>query len=325
MRARGLDPTWIDKSGGVGGAYREVYPAMELASPARYNALPGLPLEHQGEYMRAGDYYAYLRRLAARVGEGPEKNELLFVRRQGDGFVVTLTDGAERAFKRVVVATGMYEHPRRPRITGLDAPGGPELSHAREWKGAGARRGQSLLIIGAGVSGVELAEDCARSGVPVTVSARRGKARLVWQRLLGRDVHDYAVWIERLPLVFFRGFCAEGQPVPATDLGFSRWEREGRITVAGEVHRFDGKTAVFADGTRKTFAAVVLATGYRFDTPFLPAPVERKPAGHPAARRGESLSWPGLHFVGFPCSRALDSQYLRGIAKDAEALARRLS
>lgn len=325
MRARGLEPAWIDREGAVGGAYREVYPGMELSSPTRYNALPGLPLRTVGEYTRAGDYYDYLRRLAAAVGRAPERAELLFVRRQGACFVVTLAGGEERGFSSVVVATGMFDFPKSPSIPGLGPAGGPSVRHAHASRGAGDLRGKSLLVVGGGVSGVELAEDCAKCGVPVTVSARGGRVKLVPQRLIGRDVHDFAVWVERLPLAFFRGFCASGQTVPASDLGFSRYVREGKIVVTGEVERFEGKTAIFADGSRRAFDAVVLATGYRFETPFLPAEVERAPAGHPRARGGESVSWPGLYFIGFPCSRALDSQYLRGMAKDAEALARRLS
>lgn len=325
LQKRGLEPAWIDRTGAVGGAYRAVYPGMDLSSPARYNALPGLPLEAEGEYIRAGDYFAYLRRLAGAVGRTPERAEVVFIRRQGEGFVVTLAGGEERSFARVVVATGMFDFPKSPSLPGLGAPGGPHVSHARSWRGAGSLRGRSLLVIGAGVSGVELAEDCARSGVPVTLSARGGRVKLVPQRFMGRDVHDFAVWVERLPLRLFRGFCASGQSVPASDLGFSRWAREGKIVVMGEVERFEGKTAIFRDGSRKSFEAVVLATGYRFETPYLPADVARAPAGQPEAKAGESVSWPGLHFIGFPCSRALDSQYLRGMAKDAEALARRLS
>ena len=325
MRARGLDPAWIDRDGTIGGAYRAIHPETELSSPRRYSALPGLDVDAGGEYIRAGEYRGYLERLGQAVGAGPERAEVAGIRREAQGFIVALKSGEERAFKRVVVATGMFDFPKSAVLPGLGAPEGPRVSHAKTWRGPAAHRGQRLLIVGAGTSGVELAEECAKEGLPVAVSARKGKAKLVPQRAFGRDVHAIAVWVERLPIAFFRGFCDAGQVVPASDLGFSRFAREGRINVKPEVERFEGKDAVFRDGTRETFDAVVMATGYRFDTPFLPADVARASAGHPRASRGESRSWPGLHFIGFPCSRALDSQYLRGMAKDAEALARRLS
>jgi hypothetical protein len=70
---------------------------------------------------------------------------------------------------------------------------------------------------------------------------------------------------------------------------------------------------------------IVAATGYRYETPFLPAEVVRAPGGHPLTERCESPDWPGLFFVGAPCARKLDSEFLRGIASDAEFVARQIA
>jgi hypothetical protein len=45
----------------------------------------------------------------------------------------------------------------------------------------------------------------------------------------------------------------------------------GAITPAGDVVAFDGDTAVFADGTRRTFDIVICATGYHATLPFIDA------------------------------------------------------
>ena len=83
-----------------------------------------------------------------------------------------------------------------------------------------------------------------------------------------------------------------------------------------------GGAAWFADGARATFAGIVAATGYEFATPFLPAEVARAPAGHVMARQAESVSWPGLFVVGTPCADRLDSEFLRGMARDAATVSR---
>jgi hypothetical protein len=90
------------------------------------------------------------------------------------------------------------------------------------------------------------------------------------------------------------------------------------------VARWDGRRATFADGAQATCDLVVAATGYRFDTPFLPDEVARAPGGHLRARRCQSVSWPGLYVLGTPCSGRLDSPFLRGMARDAETIARRI-
>ena len=69
---------------------------------------------------------------------------------------------------------------------------------------------------------------------------------------------------------------------------------------------------------------MIAATGYRFEMPFLPTEVPRTPAGHPLADEGESRAWPGLFFIGVPCCRTLVSEFLRGIGKDAPAIADRI-
>ena len=81
----------------------------------------------------------------------------------------------------------------------------------------------------------------------------------------------------------------------------------------------------FRDGSVETFDVVFLATGFRFLTPFLPAEVARVKAGHLSVRDGESTSWPGLFAIGTPCARVLDSEFLRGISRDAAPLAERIA
>src|SRR5262249_19021215 len=130
---------------------------------------------------------------------------------------------------------------------------------------------------------------------------------------------------DNVPAWVLGPYCDRRPTLPASDLGFARFRREGRIEVRGPVDRFEGAAACFRDGARQEFDAVVLATGCRFAMPFLPAEVARASAGHPRAEAGESVSWPGLYFIGTPCARGLSSEFLRGIAKDAPALARRIA
>ncbi len=74
---------------------------------------------------------------------------------------------------------------------------------------------------------------------------------------------------------------------------------------------------------------VVFCTGYHFtvmdvtmvsrlkcvQVPFLPAEIQRSSYGHPLADQNESRTWKNLFFIGFPCARGLNSEYLRGVSK----------
>jgi len=336
LRSAGVSADLVDRAGEPGGAYREIYQHITLASPAALDSLPGLPLQTPGTYLTAGDYRAYLRRYAAHAGLEIERGQVRSVRRTAssdgtpDGFVVDAGDRSWRA-RFVVVATGMWGNPVVPAIPGLDSCGVPFL-HARDWRGprsisAGATgdAAPALLVVGGATSAVEIAEETATAGLPVTLAVR-SRLHVARQSFLGRDVHHWIGPVAALPSWVAPGHCAHRPTLPGTDRGFSRLRAQGRISLRPALARVDpGGDASFADGGRARFGAIVAATGYTFATPFLPADVTRAPAGHLLARHAESLSWPGLFVVGTPCADRLDSEFLRGIARDAATVSRTIA
>ena len=299
-----------------------------MASPARYNALPGLVLEDAGEYMAVETYHDYLRAYAAHHGLAVRRGNVNRVEKAVSGFSVTFDHSTVATeYRFVVVATGMFDFPRMPKeLLRAHASNARVCLHAAHWKGPEEFRGRRLLIVGGATTGVEIAEECARAGISTTLSARGKHVKLLPQRILGRDNHDYFAVLERLPRFLMRSFCAGARSLPGTDLGFREFRRRGVIEVCDALVRVDGDVAVFADGSRASFDAIVLATGYRYDTPFLPiGKVARAASGQPLADDCESRSWPGLFVVGMPCVRGLNSPFLRGIASDACWVARQIS
>src|SRR6185369_2959545 len=218
-------------AGVPGGAYREIYDRVTLASPASLVALPGLPLDARGTYVTAGEYLAYLRRYADHAGLEVERADVRSIGRardqpgsaapSGDGDGGFVVDSGARPWRArfVVVATGMWGSPVLPLIEGLDSCGVP-LLHAREWRGPGAlgAGADTLLIIGGATSAVEIAEEAATAGLAVTVSVR-GRLHVARQSFLGRDVHHWIGPVARLPSWIAPGHCADRPTLPGTDRG----------------------------------------------------------------------------------------------------------
>jgi len=326
LREAGVPFLLVDRAGAPGGAYRALSTRITLASPAVLDSLPGLPLECPTTYVDVGAYRAYLARYAQHAQLQVTAAEVAAVARAGGGFVARLAAPPEISARVVVVATGMWSSPRLPDTPGLDRRDVPVL-HARDWPGAAGLvpAAGALLVIGGATSAVEIAEEAARAGVRVTVAARR-KIRLTPATLLGRDVHHVIGPLERLPPWLARGYCSRLPTLPATDRGFARLRAEGRVEVRPQVVALDpGGRARFSDGSTGNFDAVVVATGYTFATPFLPPEVARAPAGQLVARHNQSVSWPGLYVVGAPCANRVDSEFLRGIARDAPLVARAIA
>jgi len=290
LKQRGVNADLVDRHGVPGGAYRRIYSGVTLASPTRYTALPGLAPK-AGEYITAPEYRAYLDAYAAHHGLTVRKAQ---VKRVRPGFQVEF-DGEERRYDAVVVATGMFDFPRRVAGT----------MHASEWRGPAALPGPRVLIIGGATGAIEIAEECARAGLKPVVSVR-SKVKIAPQRFLGRDLHDYIVVALRwLPRFVAKAYCEGRQSLPGTDLGFRGFVRRGVIRLRGGVTRIEGGTATFADGGREAFDVIVAATGYEFRRTFVEAS--------------------GVHLVGAPCSHSLASEFLYGIRRDAEKVARCLS
>jgi len=243
LKREGVPFRLVDRRGLTGGAYNHIYPGITLASPTRYAGLPGLQLRTRGEYVTVPEYRAYLERYAVHHQLHAERAEVRFIERQGHDFLVRFADAAPAVHRAVVVATGMYDHLVRPDIPGLpadapEAPGRPAVVHAHDWPGPASFRGRRLLVIGGGTSAVEIAEECGRAGLPVVVSSR-SKLWFTPQRILGRDIHDWAyLFLERVP----RWLLGSGRGWVTAEYGMlpaSTGERKQRDVTKG---RPDGRT-----------------------------------------------------------------------------------
>ncbi len=319
LKQRNVAFELIDRRGIPAGAYNDFREHGQLLSPARYNTLPLWSLRTSAEYVTFPEYRRYLHEYAGQLGLTVERRDVVRVEQADRGMRVEFQSGSTD-YRAVVVATGMVGTPRLP-----DIPGRPEICdtvlHSRDWPGPQPFRGRRVLVIGGGMSGVEVAEECASAGIDVTLSSRR-RIRLIQRRFLGRDIHDWVHLVShRLPLWLVRSHCRQLSPYPAFDRGFRLFRAEQKVSVCPAVREFRDGVAFMEDGTRHEYDTLVFATGYQFATPFLGSEFPRHPRGQPALTRFQHPAWPHLFFIGFPCARILPSEFLRGIALDAPIVA----
>jgi hypothetical protein len=194
-------------------------------------------------------------------------------------------------FDAVVVASGRFRKPAMPRA--VDGFAG-ELLHAYDYPGAEAFRDRPTLVYGNGISGLEIASDLAPH-TPV-VSAFR-KPRYViqkvvdgvssdwqWYTLFGaleRRLVEPGEWSrrqrERIERVAGNP-AAFGAPEPDQDVrvaGLSLCQdylaqvSEGSIVCRPAIESVSGRTVTFTDGSTADVSAIVCATGYDVDIPYL--------------------------------------------------------
>lgn len=318
LKGLGVSVALIDRYGALGGAYARLYPKTRLASPASLTRLDG-PIEVvDDEYVTAGQYQSYLERYAEHFSLAPTRATALAVARVGDRWEVALEgDLPSKVAKVIVFATGMVDSPKWPAGYEAYAAEHDWIIHSAAWRGVpeGVR---SVGIIGAGTSAVELAEECAAQGARVYISARQGKVKTVPKDLLGQDLHYYLKPLELLPRLLFLRHCAQHPTVPATDLGFRRLVKGGQVQVFKAPGSLDVSRRQMCWGERvEALDLLVCATGFSYKLPKLPDEFMWRGDAPHTDLDGQSSACDGLFFMGFPCTRSVASEYLRGIAADA--------
>lgn len=321
LQKEGIDFTILEAGQRATGSWPAYYDSLTLFSPTAYSGLPDLAMPGEPDaYPRRDAVAAYLEdyaahfalpiRFGARVAAvSPIGN---------GGLAVQLGDGETMMAASVVAATGTFGAPHIPMIEGASSFGGTVV-HSAAYRRPADFAGQRVIVVGAANSAVQIAAELA--GHARVTLATREAIRYAPQRLFGKDVHFWFKWfgIDATNL-----FSDQGTPV----LDDGRY----RLAIAaGRPERkamFKAMTAngvIWADGREEAVDAIIFATGFRPDLPFLPAGVAFDGAGRLRQRRGASTALDGLYFVGQPGLTRFASGVLRGVGHDAAGVVRQIA
>jgi putative flavoprotein involved in K+ transport len=189
----GLDHVVIER-GAVGERWRtERWDSLALLTPNWANRLPldDAPGDPDA-YLSRDEFVAVLERYARSYGAPlQERTTVRAVERRAGGFRVA-TDRGDWAARNVVVATGDCSAPAVPSLA-LCAPSGVEQLHASRYRAPHRLAPGGVLVVGAGPSGHQIADELARAGRRVVLAVGR-HARVV-RRYRGRDIW---AWLDAL-------------------------------------------------------------------------------------------------------------------------------
>lgn len=329
LRRAGVAFEMIEREDRAASAWHRHYDRLRLHTARRYSALPhhAFPPDTPAWVPRL-DFVRYLTDYAETFALRPRFGETVTaIEATAQGWRV-ITDATRHEARRVVVATGFNRVPHAPAFAGIDAFRG-EVMHTRDYRNGARWRDRRVLVVGCGNSGVEIAIDLWEHGARPTLVVR-GPVHVVDREIFGLPAQYSTVLLSRLPHAVQRvihrlmqrfvlpdlaplGFTRPTESVldhfertgrvPLIDVGTIEQVRAGHIAVVPGIERVEAAAVVFADGERRPFDAIVLATGYRtgladlFARPFADAIFDDRgrPRWHGRAVPGA----PGLYFVGF--------------------------
>ena len=327
LSQRGLPYAIIDANDRIGDAWRNRWDSLRLFTPKRLNGLPGMPFPgyHWGFPSKdeMADYLAsYARRFDIDVETGVRVDRLS---RQGDRFVAA---AGHRRFEadNVVVAMSSWQHPRIPTFASELDPGIVQL-HVADYRNPDQLQDGDVLVVGAGNSGAEVANELARTRDVVLSGPGTGTipfrpesvAARVLLPFVGRVVfHRVLTTSTPIGRKARPKMISTGEPllrVKPKDLTEAGVERVPRVT--GVRH---GQPQL-DDGRRINVANVVWCTGFDPALSWIDLPVIDEGAREPDHRRGVVEDIPGLYFVGLKFLHSVSSEQIHGVGRDAARIA----
>jgi len=344
LKNRGASCIIVDRASEVGSSWRHHYDRLHLHSDRDRSALPYLPFPAgTPRYPSREQVIGYLELYARHFELAPHFNEEVRTVRPCDpGWMTTTTAGIYYS-RRVVVATGYNAVPYLPQWRGQERFRGRML-HSSDYRNGESFRGQSVLVVGFGNSGGEIAIDLHEHGARVAMAVR-GPVNIVPREILGVPILAISIALNHLPARLADALAAPlvrlvigditklgfrklpmgpftqikvTTRIPLIDVGTVKLVREGHIEVLGDIREMGETDVTFDDGRVRGFDAIVAATGYSprsdcFLEPqgdILAVKQPRPPSG------GEKKS--GLHYCGFIVS---PTGMLRDIGIEARRVA----
>ena len=331
LARHGTEAVAFERGSRVGGMWRygndngmsAAYASLRTNVSRRRMQYPSHPMPASyGDFPSHADMTAYLESHASRcdieerITPGTTVHRL--VPAAGDrGWLLHLDDGTTRRHRHVVVATGVFWSPRLPDHLGHF---GGELTHSHAYRTPDRYSGRRVLVVGAGQSAAEIATElssvadrCVLSvrtpthvlprwiaGEPYDTADVEPYNRLPWPWLNQVVARRVRAELGQLPPAWPtpRRRVLEGVPIVSSDLIPA--VRSGAVTVTPALQGLGGHRAYFADGSSEPVDAVVLATGYRIDLPFLdPGLLAAAGRRLPLYRRIVPPGLPGLFLAGF--------------------------
>jgi putative flavoprotein involved in K+ transport len=217
-----------------GPAWHDRFPGMEF---------PGCGPDDFVPKEAVADYFVdYARMIDAPIRCGVEVTRVTR-RPDGPGFIVETSDGVIAA-NRVVAATGPFQKPVIPAIAPKD---GPLQIHSAAYRNPGQLPDGAVLVVGAGSSGVQIADELNRAGRKVYLSvgphdrpprAYRNRDFVWWLGVLGLwDLEAMAPGTEHVTIAVSGAYGGK-------TIDFRQLAQEG-ITLVGRTQGFANGTVTF--------------------------------------------------------------------------------
>ncbi|WP_394551599.1 FAD-dependent oxidoreductase [Agromyces sp. MMS24-JH15] len=310
-------PTFVvlDGEDAPGGAWRHRWATLRMGTVNGIHELPGFPVPPADPAASARDilppYFAeYERRFdldvqrpvqvrAVRRADDDPQGRLLVETERDDA--ATPTGSRTWAARYVINSTGTWTRPFRPWIPGADRFAGRQL-HVADYASADEFAGQRVVIVGAGVSAVQLLDELSHVADTFWVTRREPE----WVE------EDFDVPARVAAIAGVEARVREGLPpgsvIAVTGMHWTPWARaadaRGVLVRHPMFASIEEHGVRMPDGTFEPADAILWATGFRPAVSHLAPLGLRTPLGGFRVADTRSLDDPRLFLIGYGPSQS---------------------
>jgi putative flavoprotein involved in K+ transport len=320
LKKQQMDFLILDAESGTGDSWRKRWDSLKLFTPAWNNGMPGLSFPGDPNGFPGKDDAADF------LQEYKEKFELpvLYnarvsgVKKTEYGFQIRLGDRLMKS-ENLVIATGNYRIPKIPSFA-RELNAGIRQLHSGDYKSPDQLPEGTILVVGAGTSGFQIAMDLLHEKRTVYIA---GKPTKQIPDFIFKYFGKQFVWVNKYILNSntpmgrkFQATIRQGHGAPLIHISPESAQEAG-IKIVQRIKGAEHGWPVTESGEQIKAAAILWCTGFHPDYSWIGLPDAIGSDGYPAARRGISLKYPGLYFVGAQFQHSLTSTWLGGVGRDA--------
>ena len=349
LKQAGIQSILLETNDKVGSTWRRHYDRLHLHTDKKNSELPFMPFPKEYPRYPSRDHVIeYLECYAKKFSLDIRFNQQVKRAQQENNLWEVETKDAHYSAPNLVAATGYAREPFIPEWKGKDTFNG-KIIHSSEYKNGMQFKGQSVLVVGFGNSGGEIAIDLFEHGAKPGIAVRNA-VNVIPRELAGIPILSIGIvqnimpaWMADLVnMPILRAVIGDitqyglrklpygpatqiknDKHIPLIDVGTIKLIKQGHVAVFQGVAEFTENSIKFTDGKEAQFDAVILATGYRPRVnDFLQAASSTFDKEGTPTFTGKKTSIPGLYFCGYYVS---PTGMLREIAMEAKQISAEIS
>lgn len=317
LRRKEIDYIILDDQVTSGASWNHTWNSLTLFSPSEHSSLPGWPMpKSENEFPTKFEVIDYLQKYEERYNFPIRRPVQVNSVNKTDGIFNIETNRGTYKSKTLISATGTFQNPFIPNVSGLDQFKGVQL-HSSDYRKPEKFKDKKVLIVGEGNSGAQILAEVSQ--VAETFWSTRKEPEFLPYDVDGRVLFDVAsakYYADK------KGEKLDPKTYNLENIVMLPTVKEARergvLKSEGQISEIREGSVVFKNGNTPQIDAIIWCTGFGYSTGFLKDLVSVDNSGKIPTEHTKSKEISGLWLVGYGGWTGFASATIIGVGRSAK-------